>query len=402
MIRNMLTDFQVRNRSDKKTKAFTLVELLVVIAIIGILIGLLLPAVQAAREAARRMECTNKLKQIGIAYQNFHDAHNRFPAGWGDPLLKIGFTSANGYPNNAYCYSFRAMILPYVENQPQYDLLMAGIKKLKDNDPTGATGATISGVFNVTSDGSGDGKLFANPLSAFVCPSEANLSVPESPRAVGNYVVCMGDVWGWNDWVIPTLRGVGVSKDDALSIGFSYIIDGSSNTIIVSENTVGLSGSIQVKTGVVHAVGDVWNPHQHNGSDIGLIPGMASGNEFNSTVVSSVWNTNYAKCRRWFHGFGQFYNAFHTILPPNSPSCGSEYNALMSASSYHSGGANTVFADGSVHFISDTINAGNPSLGHVINGTRKNFDNKTVVSGPSPYGIWGALGTCQGGETTAL
>ncbi|MDO5582291.1 MAG: DUF1559 domain-containing protein, partial [Planctomycetia bacterium] len=383
-------------------RAFTLVELLVVIAIIGILIGLLLPAVQAAREAARRMECTNKMKQIGIAYQNFHDAHNRFPAGWGDPLLKIGFTSATGYPGDGVCYSFRVMLLPYIEHQAQYDLIMTGLKKLKDTNPSGTTSTLTAGVFQVTHDTSGDGRLFANPLIPYICPSEAHIAVPEPPRAIANYVVCLGDVWGWNDWKLPTIRGVGISKDDALILGFSYLTDGSSNTVIVSENTVGLSGSTQVKTGVVHAVGDIWYAHQHNGSDIGLIPGMAVGNEFISTVLSTVWNTQYAKSRRWFHGYAPFYNSFHTILPPNSPSCGPESHALMSASSYHTGGVNTVFADGSVHFISDTIDAGNPSQGHIINGVRKNFNNGTKIQGVSPYGIWGALGSCQGGESVAL
>ena len=89
---------------------FTLVELLVVIAIIGILVALLLPAVQAAREAARRMQCSNNLKQMGLALQNYHDTYKMFPSGrWGQ------------FPGQAY--SFQSLILRYMEQDNVYDAI---------------------------------------------------------------------------------------------------------------------------------------------------------------------------------------------------------------------------------------------------------------------------------------
>jgi prepilin-type N-terminal cleavage/methylation domain-containing protein len=99
---------------------FTLVELLVVIAIIGILIALLLPAVQAAREAARRSQCTNNMKQIGLALHNYHDTHKTFPpaAIWGTPN-----TPANvlGRLPDPYHHTWCTAILPFMEQQPLYD-----------------------------------------------------------------------------------------------------------------------------------------------------------------------------------------------------------------------------------------------------------------------------------------
>src|SRR5262245_49820062 len=104
---------------------FTLVELLVVIAIIGVLVALLLPAVQTAREAARRMQCTNNLKQIGLAIHNYHDIHNRFPSGF---LFQApGMNGRGDRPNRAPGFSWHSLILPQLEQANLYNALNFGL-----------------------------------------------------------------------------------------------------------------------------------------------------------------------------------------------------------------------------------------------------------------------------------
>lgn len=105
-----------------RKRGFTLVELLVVIAIIGILIALLLPAVQAAREAARRSQCTNNLKQLGLALHNFHDVNNRLPASSHDPIFLD--PTYRDYRGERDKWSYLVLILPYIEQKALYDDLV--------------------------------------------------------------------------------------------------------------------------------------------------------------------------------------------------------------------------------------------------------------------------------------
>ncbi|QDS98421.1 DUF1559 family PulG-like putative transporter [Adhaeretor mobilis] len=209
----------IQKASNRRRDGFTLVELLVVIAIIGVLVGLLLPAVQAAREAARRATCVNKLKQIGLATINCHDAHNTLPHA-GGYFPGDGPTLSTAPPANLS--SIHYFLLPYMEKQAQYMTMQ------------GTTQATNTLFF--------PDNQYAFPPDDFLCPSETSTDVPgqvtwPSGGLAGkifgttNYVAnvqAFGHYWPGNNKRAPQPRG-----DSKASL--RIFTDGTSNTMIFCE-----------------------------------------------------------------------------------------------------------------------------------------------------------------------
>ena len=155
----MKTSVGTRPETVRRAAGFTLVELLVVIAIIGMLIALLLPAVQAAREAARRMQCSNHMKQVTLAFHNFHDTYNCFPTGSGykngdSVILSDNRTSIAG-DYGTDLYGTQVYILPFIEQAARYSAVQRNLMT------TWSAGTVIDGQ-----------AAFADAISILVCPSE--------------------------------------------------------------------------------------------------------------------------------------------------------------------------------------------------------------------------------------
>lgn len=371
----------------KRSYAFTLVELLVVIAIIGILVGLLLPAVQAAREAARRMQCTNNLKQLTLASLNYESAYSRFPSAMNGPIV-LPANWGGSWESSRGHHSAWLQMLPYIEQAPLYNTISAGPQEggMTRDRPMGPHSLRPYTAYQAR-------------VPGFVCPSDPGGQTMgwSSAQAPIGYATNFGDStrggdgrhngeWGsWDArgmfsivWSSPGTRtgGPGAGKK------MGQVADGTSNTLSFSEITV-FNGQ-----GKLHG-----HYTTMARADLRASPILCAQTKGpNGTIVGPLPSSHHRHGESWASGF-TMNSGFTAILPPNSPSCaagrGEWQEGIYSANSYHTGGVNVSMVDGSVHFISGSIDTGNLAA-------------PVPTSGPSPYGVWGSLSTSAGGEVAQL
>jgi len=332
-----MTDQTNRSKKYRPLRGFTLVELLVVIAIIGVLVALLLPAIQAAREAARRTQCTNNMKQLGLAMLNYESGQGVLPSG-----SEGTFRAPDPVTNADFFTSVQAILLPYME-QGQ---ILALLDRTKD-------------AFEPENFEAG-----SHQPSVFLCTSETN------------HRDSLGTDLGWTNyhanagsWVRLNGRWDGVFGTDKIAYGpggspppeypalgrlpLKRITDGLSNTAAFAE----------MANGFGFDVGASENPLSDCKDSSGSVP-VTTAREARDAFLAQDWNAaSFPLGGQWrFRGYpfteGTMWRTWYNhLLPPNS-SCwrpNEWWDIVSPPSSYHPGTVNVVMCDGSVQAVNDGI-----------------------------------------------
>ncbi|WP_165069134.1 DUF1559 domain-containing protein [Paludisphaera rhizosphaerae] len=332
------------------SRGFTLIELLVVIAIIAVLIALLLPAVQAAREAARRAQCVNNLKQIGLAMHNYHSAIGSFPMGGGSVI--VNGSVRTGWGN----WSAHSMLLPYLEQSAIFAAINFNLPNASED---------TTGQYQNTS-------ATTTLINAFTCPSSPPYPgnwLSGRPSPYTNYFASLGASMN-QFYYNGNSRPNGVFEVGGTAYGIRDIVDGSANTIVFSEwrsgdnnnNVFNNPQDMVVYTSTPQNVAD-WNQPGCNMpyGAAAFVPWLQACGAFARTnptahrsFIGQMW------CQALL---GRTLGNMLVAPNPNYPNCiivnwgGDNDGAWGSVgmSSYHSGGANAAFGDGSVRFLKSSV-----------------------------------------------
>jgi prepilin-type N-terminal cleavage/methylation domain-containing protein/prepilin-type processing-associated H-X9-DG protein len=310
---------KVKFPKSNKHSGFTLIELLVVIAIIGVLISLLVPAVQKVRESAARAECSNKLKQIGIATHNINDAKKLLPP------MASNLSSGNlnnalpPYKKAALGFTLFNWLLPYVDQENLY------------NNSNMSVNTTVNGI-----------GVYQTPIPTYICPSEP---VPSGPKAPGWGSVANGSQWTWaisnyagNYFVFGSPKGPTVHdrREMTSSIPKTFL-DGTSNSIMFTERYGSCGSTGDPYNASALNYGNLWSD-----SNVTWRPVFCVNDTSQEPTTASLSGTHYTS-------FGSKCFKFQ-VLPDWQRSCDSRR-----AQSPHSGGINVCLGDGSVRFLSEGI-----------------------------------------------
>ena len=350
-----------------RRQGFTLIELLVVIAIIAVLIALLLPAVQAAREAARRAQCVNNLKQLGLAVHNYIDGNSALPPSMNTYPAPAGIGSTNDF-------SMKVRILPFLEQTPLYNSF------------------NQTQVYNAVQNGTATSTF----LNIFLCPSDP-VAIARGIAAFSAYD--FGDNNYYNNLgTCLTLNG-NQFDGPAYAMGTNYgptvtlgsITDGTSSTALWSESIKGYNVTpttpaiapwmvyltpLNITIGATPATS---TPAATPGSSLQNTLATLAATCQGATTQSLLTSKGYA----WADDDAGGGGCYSHIMPPNTEACMftnqnhsalnyflDAYATMIGASSYHPGGVNVGFLDGSVKFIKNNVS----------------------------LGVWGGISTMGGGE----